>query len=84
MKATKQIKKCESCGAEFETDRGYQKYCSRECRLEMSRSLAKQRTQEKKKKKDDSLGRACIEARRLGITYGQYQAMQYIKMLRGE
>lgn len=84
MKA-KMIKECEFCGKKFETDRGYQKFCSKECRHKRNDSLAKQRTQEKKNKnKNSSLIDAAVTARKMGMTYGQYQAMQTLKMMKGE
>lgn len=68
MKA-KTIKECE--------------FCSKKCRLKRNDSLAKQRTQEKKNK-NSSLIDAAAAARKMGMTYGQYQAMQTLKMMKGE
>lgn len=81
------IKNCEICGKEFETKRDYQKYCSKACRLKQNRSLERERTEKKRterKTKNKSLTNAAVEARAMGMTYGQYQAMKTIEMLRGE
>lgn len=77
----KMTRKCDFCGKEFETARNYQKYCCKHCREEMSKSLSRQKTQEKheKKNKGDGIVNVAIAARQLGMSYGQYQAMQMLK-----
>lgn len=74
---------CEICGKEYIAHSARGKYCSRECkevahaenkRLGYPKSKTKNR-----KKKESGLNAAITEANKLGISYGKYKAMQYIK-----
>lgn len=71
----KKIKTCEFCGKEYEAVRSSQKYCSQQCRKEMQKSLGEM----KKIKKTSHIVDTCREARKLGMSYGKYQAMRMMK-----
>ena len=82
------IIKCGICGKEFE-GAGNRKYCSNECshiaytqqnKERWQREKGKPRERNKKpKKRKSQLDAINAEARKLGMTYGQYQAMKYVK-----
>ncbi len=75
------IKICPVCGKVFQDS--HRKCCGPECAKERNKSrqreLAAERKQEKKREelKKTSLARTAQEARRMGISYGQYVAMCY-------
>lgn len=57
---------CRWCSKEFETERDSDLFCSSTCKKK-----------DKESRKHDALSRDAIEARKLGITYGEYQARKY-------
>ena len=72
---------CKLCGKPFKAY-GNQQYCSEECkqeaRLRRNNSISKPRQVSRKKHKSE-ITNINAEARALGMTYGQYQAMKYMK-----
>lgn len=83
---------CIECGKEFETDRRASCcYCSDECRkIAFNRQQReryerdferqkKQKAEKPKKPRKGSLMRAEREARKKGMSYGQYKAMLYMQ-----
>lgn len=85
-----QIKKiCAVCGAPFETNRPHKMTCSYECaeiryrgkRAEYGR---KKKFENKNKKEKSTPTKKLVDdavvARKLGMTYGQYKAMQYMNI----
>lgn len=80
------IKYCEICGKQFEVFEQRQmkrKYCSPECVKEKYRRAwheKKDETQTKMTTKDNrNIDKINAEARKNGMSYGQYQAMKYMK-----
>ena len=63
------LKKCECCGREFESASRSTKYCSDECR-------------KLKKKPNEDIASISVKAKAMGMSYGQYQAMQYLTQMR--
>lgn len=74
----KKIRKCEFCGKEFRPRNGNQIFCSTVCRKKQYNAVALPQVP-KPKKKNEELVKINEEARKLGMTYGQYQAMRYVK-----
>ena len=70
---------CPSCKKEFMQKTVVQIYCSRNCQNMHYREVVKQESKEKAKKevKIGSLADVNNKARAIGMTYGQYMAMQY-------
>ena len=72
---------CRLCGKQFK-GYGNQKYCSEECKKEAglrpNNSISKPRQVSMRKHKSQ-LSEINAEARKNGMTYGQYQAMKYLK-----
>lgn len=79
----KKIRKCEFCGNEFRPRNGNQIFCSISCRKKQYNAAAFPQVP-KEKKKNEELVKINEEARKLGMSYGQYQAMKTIEMLRGK
>lgn len=86
------LKKCEICGNEFVADRRNAKYCSKVCykqgNNETTKYIQAEKAAEKARKKEAEAKRIPIwkineEARKLGMSYGQYQAMIYREMMKG-
>lgn len=87
------LKIYEVCGNQFVGIKRTAKYCSKPCRegamkerhkilqAEKAERAAREKENEKLKKPIWQLNE---EARKLGMSYGQYQAMKTIEMLRGE
>lgn len=79
---------CEVCGKQFVGIKRTAKYCSKPCRevamkerhrilqAEKAEKAAREKENEKQKKPIWQLNE---EARKLGLTYGQYQAMRMAK-----
>ena len=86
------IRICKICGKEFETGGTPAKCCSKKCMVENNRRIAEERrklkkegkpVQPKRKKKavNNEITRLAIEARKHGMSYGQYVAqMQFQKV----
>lgn len=60
---------CAYCGKQFETDHESDYCCSKKCKKKYNDS-----------KKPDGLTKDAIEARKLGLTYGEYKARDYWKV----
>lgn len=87
---TQKLIPCRICGKLFDSKHG-SIYCSDECRKiaikEQTKRRSgyyreyykKQRTEKKTKKRKSEISDINAEARALGMTYGQYQAMKYLK-----
>ena len=77
---------CKNCGKLFEP-KPREIYCSAECRKEVIKAakryqmyqFEKPKAEKPKKKRKSQLDAINAEARKLGMTYGQYQAMKYVK-----
>ena len=80
----KENKKCIICGNEFKPIRESQLCCSETCRRKRNDEVKKKRYSEDVEKKrakkampesnHDAIARIAIEARKLGMSYGQYVA----------
>lgn len=72
-------KTCPICGKEFE---GNRKYCNKECskkgyRLkQITRTEKKRKLKQKSRTNDNRLQTIAKEARKAGMSYGQYVALQ--------
>lgn len=65
------------CGRDYES-KGAQKYCSPECKRAGYKRVENLREKKKRKpKRESQIDRLNTEARALGLSYGQYKAMQY-------
>lgn len=82
------IRNCKICGKEFETNGTPAKCCSKECSAENNRQNGKAKYKEyyekrkaKKIKKSNmkQIVDLTVEARRHGMTYGQYVAKMYLE-----
>ena len=83
------IKKCIICGNEFTTNRDAQLCCSKKCSLIRNNEVAKENyklheASRKVQKKmppsnHDAIADIAIEARKQGLTYGQYVAKMGLK-----
>lgn len=71
------IKSCKVCGKEFITTCHNKAYCSEECSVDGKRADDRMRRL-KRKKKSNSLVEIAVEARKHGMTYGQYVAWKGI------
>ena len=82
-----EAKLCKLCGKEFVPQVGSQTFCCAEHRLEYNNERARERKIRKrleakrKKQKSNSLQTISNEARKLGMSYGQYVAR--MEMLKG-
>lgn len=82
------IKQCKVCGKEFEADKHQRRCCSDECREinkkenERIASLRYRELRMKKRKKAENQQKIidiAVEARKQGMTYGQYVAKMYLE-----
>lgn len=76
------IKICRFCGKGFETTSHNQKFCSNECAHRYAGSITKSVGYHgtiKTKHTEKQLTDMAIKARQENMTYGQYQAMKYLK-----
>ena len=83
----KEYRKCEFCGEFFEANRN-RKFCCAECRrkndnLTKKIRVNKDRNAQVVKNMQAGLVHDAVEAKRLGMTYGQYKGMQYLQQERG-
>ena len=72
---------CHYCGEYFKAPRK-KKYCSEKCRLAANgrySKTSKSTSKTKPKKSEETLTEAIANARKLGLTYGQYVALQMTK-----
>lgn len=69
---------CKNCGNQFLTMRHNKAYCSEECKnaKRRKREAAEREKNGKKKHKNKSLRELAVEARKHGMSYGQYVAMK--------
>ena len=79
-------KNCEICGKEFIGRRSTARYCSAACRELGKKETHKIWCKTNKKKKTEAAGTPIWqineEARKLGLTYGKYKALQRIEEMR--
>lgn len=76
--------KCPICGTEFETNKHTRKYCSQEClKIVCRRRDDERRRKIREHKKELLLGKQnngivhmAVEARKAGLSYGQYVARE--------
>lgn len=75
------IKICGFCGRGFETTSPNKKFCSNECSRKYAGSITKSigYANHKVKHTEEQLTETAIKARQENLTYGQYQAMKYLK-----
>ena len=75
------IKICKFCGKGFESTSHNQKFCSSECSRKYAGSVTKSvgYATHKVKHTEKQLTETAIKARQENLTYGQYQAMKYLK-----
>lgn len=84
------IVKCGCCGKEFNTKNGGSKYCSKDCRLIMSRrvsaeynrnkrELAKAFMARRSETKSNGIDAVAAAAKAAGMSYGQYKAAEFLK-----
>lgn len=73
------LKTCPICRHKFEAEHFNEKYCSPSCkregRIQCERELYRYKTKHKNGSK--SLVEKNAQARKMGLTYGQLQAMKY-------
>lgn len=69
---------CKRCGKPFIPETYCQKYCEKACQLEANREQTKERMRRLKEcnRKKTSLKQLTVEARKAGMSYGQYVAMK--------
>lgn len=65
---------CRLCGNEFQTTHNSKMYCSDRCYRDAQNKAKREKT--KKKKVNLSLRELTVEARKHGMSYGQYVAMK--------
>lgn len=84
------IVKCSCCGKEFNTKNGGSKYCSKDCRLIMSRRISAEYNRNKREltkaymarrseTKSDGIDAVAAAAKAAGMSYGQYKAAEFLK-----
>lgn len=83
------FKRCENreCGKLFKANYPEQIYCCRKCgetERKRKREEREKREKEKKLARETSMKTALSESKRLGISYGQYQAMLYLEKQKRE
>ena len=66
---------CRHCGKPFEAQSYKNKLCSEECK----RERIKEQKHRKKKKPNEDIVDISVKAKEMGMSYGKYQAMQYMK-----
>lgn len=81
------IKACEICGKEFTAGRKNAKFCSKECYKVGNCERTKQKQHEKGEEKRKNAEKMPIwkineEARKMGLSYGQYKARIYREVTR--
>lgn len=82
-------RKCVVCGKTYKPNANVQKACGPECKLVLRRNY-KRKEQEARKQieerterlKHTDVAKTETEARKCGMTYGQWVAEQYIKSMR--
>ena len=82
-------RECKFCGKSFTPTTGQQRYCCDACRYRASNlnkkdHITKKSEKAMKKRVKEGLVADTVEARKLGMTYGQYKAMQYVEEKRKE
>ncbi len=70
---------CGKCGKPFTALAPNRKYCSTECSRKANADCRRVRLGITKKKKVSSLRQVAVEARKAGMTYGQYVAQMEMK-----
>lgn len=84
------IVKCGCCGKEFNTKNGGSKYCSKDCRLIMSRQISAEYNRNKREitkafmarrseTKSNGIDAVAAAAKAAGMSYGQYKAAEFLK-----
>lgn len=84
------IVKCGCCGKEFNTKNGGSKYCSKDCRLIMSRRISAEYNRNRREltkafmmrtetKSSDGIDAVAAAAKAAGMSYGQYKAAEFLK-----
>lgn len=84
------IVKCGCCGKEFNTKNGGSKYCSKDCRLIMSRRVSAEYNRNKREltkafmarrseTKSNGIDAVAAAAKAAGMSYGQYKAAEFLK-----
>lgn len=84
------IVKCGCCGKEFNTKNGGSKYCSKDCRLIMSRQISAEYNRNKREltkafmarrseTKSTGIDAVAAAAKEAGMSYGQYKAAEFLK-----
>lgn len=83
------IRTCNWCGKEFEPKYAQSRYCCNECRYEAEKDRWRERAKHKgyphRRKRNrgkSSLDKNIAKAHKLGMSYGQYKAMEYIEQTR--
>lgn len=82
--------KCGCCGKEFNTKNGGSKYCSKDCRLIMSRQISAEYNRNKREltkafmarrseTKSNGIDAVAAAAKAAGMSYGQYKAAEFLK-----
>lgn len=81
--------KCGCCGKEFNTKNGGSKYCSKDCRLIMSRRISAEYNRNRREltkafmvrteTKSDGIDAVAAAAKAAGMSYGQYKAAEFLK-----
>ena len=66
---------CRQCGKEFQTEHNSKMYCAHECYREAQNNLHREK-RKKKKPMNLSLRELTVEARKHGMSYGQYVALK--------
>ena len=74
-----EIRKCELCGTEFVPRMHHQKYCCNKCQIKAKTQEEAIKTAQRKSPKNISLGITNQLAKNAGMSYGQYQAMKWMK-----
>lgn len=72
-------KVCKYCGKEFKTNREKQKYCCTACRRQgqSAQKRAAKKEKDAKERMEQGLIKDAMEAKKRGMTYGQYKSWQY-------
>lgn len=83
------IVKCGCCGKEFNTKNGGSKYCSKDCRLIMSRRISAEYNRNKREltkafaarkvSLNGGIDAVAAAAKAAGMSYGQYKAAEFLK-----
>lgn len=83
------IVECSCCGKEFNTKNGGSKYCSKDCRLIMSRRISAEYNRNKREltkaftarkvSLNGGIDAVAAAAKAAGMSYGQYKAAEFLK-----